>query len=133
MTNSTASGLVLQILLKGVCWTSDDLPEAVLTARDVRIESEALLGMTASINTWVGLPLEEQKGKPLVERFVLVKGDGHLELRFGPREDMIASGGNPILTVVYDFGRLRGQFSFQTDQSCLRQFGDEIRALALRS
>jgi hypothetical protein len=125
------TGLIADTTLWGLCWSTDDTPEAYLTAKGVLIDSRLLGEFEDGLRRWVELPLDDQVKKPLRVGLKLVsgRGDHQLELRFGPREDLIPSGSNPVVTVIYKFGRLSGEFSFTTDQSCLRNLCEEIRGI----
>jgi len=127
--NEIAQGAwVITVVLRGVRWAGNELPETLLTAGEVVVRRNLLMNMTAKLRAWANLlPLVDQDRKALLDRFVLIDEKGtHLELCFGPRKDLIPSGSNPTVTVKYEFGRLAGEFPFVTDQTCLRIFCDHI-------
>lgn len=54
-------------------------------------------------------------------------GYSKLDLTFHDRADTISSDDKPVVTVLFALGRIRGEFSFVTDQSCLGLFAREAR------
>ena len=48
------------------------------------------------------------------------------EIDFNDRPDIISSNDKSTVTARYDFGMARGEFSFVTDQSCLRLFASDL-------
>jgi hypothetical protein len=51
-----------------------------------------------------------------------------IELRFGPRPDVVTTP-NPVVSVLFSAGSLKGEFHFITDQSCLNLFAQELQAV----
>ena len=48
-----------------------------------------------------------------------------IHIRFGPRSDTV-SNLNPVVSITFSAGTLRGEFHFVTDQSCLGLFAQEL-------
>ena len=60
------------------------------------------------------------------EYSLAAQGSSRLDLNFGTRMDVIASGDKPVVTVIFKTGRINGEFCFVTDQSCLKLFAEDV-------
>ena len=84
--------------------------------------------MLATLTRWLALPLDVLANTPLRGHHRLTLDPNQtLELRFGHRDDLI-SRPNQEVSVRMEIGRLQAEYSFVTDQSCLRQFVDGLAA-----
>jgi len=109
-------------------WSSDrDLESAGLTA-ELWLSISSLAELCAAIEAWL---------ETNVTNASLLDGTHHLaasedfvfDLTFGKRCDLISSPEKPVITLQYKLGKLCGEFSFATDQSCLGCFATELRQL----
>jgi len=85
------------------------------------------------LDSWLRLSLAEQtQHAPSIECSVGGLFDQSLVMCLGERDDTL-SGGKPVATFRYVTGRMKGELSFVTDQSCLRALSDGIRAALTRA
>jgi hypothetical protein len=99
-----------------------------LVARDLSVRVENLRRLDSVLSSWLDLPLAVQAETPLTIAVELGgRFDESIRFRLGDRPDTV-SGQNFVATLEYSLLRLKGEFSFVTDQSCLRIFRDGISA-----
>ncbi len=96
--------------------------------------SDTLRQLREDLLEHVDLPLERMARARLIGRFDLAtRLHEQIEFIFGPREG-IADSPMPVFTLRLAVGVIELETHFVTDQSCLRQFAEELGvALAARS
>lgn len=123
-----SSTLVCDLSVRASYWGQDADPRDVnLTIRQLPVRRAALETLEKHLRGWVDLPIAELAHTPLV--YMADAGgmfDNHVSLSFGPRDDLIAER-HPCVTLRYGLGKLAGEMSFVTDQSCIRDLCDGIR------
>ena len=120
--------LVCDLSVRASSWRSGSNPGDVdLTIHELYVRGGSLDLLERHLRAWVELPLAELARTPL-EYSTDAGGvfDSGVRLGFGPRADLIASH-HPCVTLRYDVGRLAVEFSFVTDQTCIRELCDGIR------
>jgi len=122
----TREHLVCDVRLHGDYSGSEDSERLEFVARELSVPKANLERLAQLLRSWLDLPLQQQASTPLVASEELGgRFDNHLTLTLGRRSDTI-SGQNLVATLTYSLGRFVGEFSFVTDQSCLRIFCDGI-------
>ncbi len=98
----------------------DDHHPVVVEARQLAIRRSELEEIVHRLLEWANLPLARLAITPLNATFVVgATFDNTVTLTFGARADVI-SGHNQTATFSLRMGKLRGEFVFVTDQSCIR-------------
>jgi hypothetical protein len=100
----------------------------MLEMRRLAVPVRTLERLAEALGRWLDLSLHEQHSAPLTldcEMGGLF--DQYLHLVLGKRDDTLASG-QPVATLSYLVGRMRGELSFVTDPTCLRAFHESITA-----
>jgi hypothetical protein len=108
---------------------SSELRDYSLVLKGLAIGVAELERLATFLHTWLQLPLAEQGHHP--PSFDCKVGglfDQSLIMSLGERDDTI-SGGKPVVTFRYLTGCLKGELSFVTDQSCLLELSEGIRAV----
>jgi hypothetical protein len=104
-------------------------PDYDLVLRGLAVGVAELERLATFLRTWLQLPLAEQAAHPLaLECKVGGLFDQNVIMVLGERDDIL-SGGKPVAAFRYVTGRLKGELSFVTDQSCLRGLSDGIDAV----
>ena len=97
-----------------------------LVLKNLSIGVEELGRLAAFLNSWLELPMAEQaQHPPTFECAVGGLFDQVVIMDLRERNDVL-SGGKPVVTFRYITGRLTGELSFVTDQSCLRELSEGI-------
>jgi len=94
-------------------------PDFTLAVRGLAVRIATLQRLHAQLRSWLDLPLAEQRRTRLAldcEMGGLFDQDVRLIL--GERADTL-SAGHPVATVKFVIGRMSGEMSFVTDQTCL--------------
>ena len=128
---------VCDILLSGQYFgatlggSSTEPPDYSLVLKSLTIGVEELGRLAAFLSSWLALPIAEQaRHPPAFECAVGGLFDQIILMELRERSDVL-SGGKPVVSFRYITGRLKGELSFVTDQSCLRELSEGIgRALA---
>jgi hypothetical protein len=100
-----------------------------LLLKGLEVGTMELKRLSSYLGEWLKLPLAEQAGHPLT--FVCNVGelfDQSLTMKLGKRDDTLADG-NPIVTLGFIVGRLKGELSLVTDQKGLELFCAGIDAV----
>lgn len=80
------------------------------------------------ITRWIRQPLSLLNVDDLNGEFELARlPHQRVCVRFGPHPGKV-SNWNPVVFIIYSAGELRGEFHFETDQSCLTLFAQELSA-----
>ncbi len=86
------------------------------------VSQRELRRMVEELRGWLALSLAEMAAAPLAGTYSLSPTkDQRLDITFGEREDVIAAS-NHVVSFRIEVGRLRAQYFFVTDQSCVRAF-----------
>lgn len=105
------------------------LRDYALVLRRLAIGVPELDRLSSFLRSWLHLPLADQANHPpAFDANVGGLFDQSLIMSLGKRDDTI-SAGKPVATFRYIAGRLRGELSFVTDQSCLRILSEGIDAV----
>lgn len=102
-----------------------DLNSTVLTAQ-LPLSIIRLRCLLGAIDRWLATDVRDAAaldGKHLLVDHCC----GRLDLEFGRRSGLIAAVEKPTVTIRYRIGRSSGELVFVTDQSCLREFADDLR------
>jgi hypothetical protein len=94
-------------------------PDFGLEMRGLAVRIATLQRLHAHLRSWLDLPLAEQRRTRLA--FDCEMGglfDQDVRLILGERADTL-SAGHPVATVKFVVGRMSGEMSFVTDQTCL--------------
>jgi hypothetical protein len=121
--------LSCDVRLRGQYYADGEHPEDLeFVARDLFVLTANLEQLVQLLRSWLDLSLPQQSRTPLdVSEELGGRFDNQLTLKLGRRADTL-SGQNLVATLTYSLGRFCGEFSFVTDQSCLRIFCDGIRS-----
>ena len=104
-----------------------DLDSTVITAQ-LPLSIIRLRGLLEAIETW--LATDVSNAGLLDGKHSLAAPDyGVFDMSFGKRNDLVSAAEKPTVTLHYKFGRLNGEFAFVTDQSCLRDFSNDLQQL----
>ena len=107
---------------------ASELRDYTLALRGLAVGVAEIERLAAFLRSWLQLPLGEQAQHPLsLECKVGGLFDQNVIMVLGDRADTLA-GGKPVATFRYVTGRLRGELSFVTDQSCLQSLVEGIEA-----
>ena len=121
-------GFESSILLSGRHWDGDHTFPFSTFIEGLWLRSADLAKLRDHIAQWAALPLERLVADELNGDFKLARLPGqHVSLRFGQGSDTI-SDLNPVVSLTFSAGALRGEFHFVTDQSCLTLFAQELSA-----
>jgi hypothetical protein len=100
----------------------------LVEAKQLSLGQRELEHIERLLRTWVDQPLPELSKGPLEARFSAgAVFDNLVTLTFARRADVIY-GHNQVASFTLAVGKLRGEFVFVTDQSCIRLLCDGIRA-----
>lgn len=106
-------------------WDGDHEQSATFSLENLVLSAARLRELKDRIETWLGSP---NVGSVAFSGKYSLAADSYstLDLIFCPRNDVIASDDKPVVTIAFHVGRVRGEFCFVTDQSCLRIFADDV-------
>jgi hypothetical protein len=120
------SGFESTILIRGRHWDGDHTFPLSTSLEGIWLRSADLIGLRDDITRWNCLPLDHLAAEDLNGSFELARLPGQsIHIRFGPRQDTV-SNRNPVVSIAFSAGVLRGEFHFVTDQSCLALFAQEL-------
>jgi len=124
---STAGAIVCDFQLTcSYAGQAEDHP-VLVGAKRLGLGQRELEDVERQLRTWADLPLSELSKAPLKARFSAgAVFDNSVLLTFAPRPDVISSH-NQVASFTLAVGKLRGEFVFVTDQSCIRLLCDGIR------
>jgi hypothetical protein len=124
-------GFDATLVLASSRWRDADQYPSSVRVENIWLASKELRALLDHTARWLALPLAELEPRRLDGAFDLagLPGD-QLLITFGEREDTVASK-NPVVTIAFAAGSLRGEFHFVTDQSCLGQFAYSLERLVL--
>ena len=107
-------------------WDGDHEHAVSVTSESIFLSCELLTNLAQAIQTW--LTSNDSLRLPFAGKFPLAHASANAEftLIFEDRSDIISSDDKTVVTSAYRIGRLAGEFSFTTDQSCLRLFATDI-------
>lgn len=127
------SGLTVldtRISIKGVFWPRseknkvDDLaPDYEVVLSQVQVDWRAVDQLIVQMDEWLDHPKEIS-----IDLCAKDRGDQSLVLSFGQTSKLISSIQRPACSITYS-GTVfaRGEWLFVVDQSCIRNFRDELR------
>lgn len=118
-----------EFCVNGQHWDGDHEHAIRLTSESIFLSCDRLRTFVDRINTW--LESGDAGLLSFVGEFPLEDDTANMELSltFKDRPDIISSDDKPVVTVTYRIGRLAGEFSFVTDQSCLANFARDTNRL----
>ena len=120
------AGYESSIHLSGRHWDGDHTFPFSTSVAGLWLRTADLTALRRHLTRWLGQPLECLKAGDLTAEFQLARLPGqNVHVRFGPRPDTI-SDLNPVVSIAFSAGQLRGKFHFVTDQSCLTLFAGEL-------
>lgn len=109
-------------------WDDHNETFASVAADRVVLSRESLKRLQRDIKSWLESP---DVGIAAFEgdySLAASRESAALDLVFCSRADVISSSDKPVVTIAFDFGRMKGEISFVTDQSCLGVFATELLA-----
>ena len=115
-----------ELSINGQHWDGDHEHAIRLTSESIFLSCDRLRELASQLQAW--LESDDCGRLPFTGESPLADDNANAELNliFAARPDTILPVDKPVVTVTYRIGRLVGEFSFVTDQSCLRLFADEI-------
>lgn len=116
-----------ELRINGQHWDGDHEHAVRLTSESILLSCGRLRLLVDNIHIW----LELDSSLAFAGEYPLAVDTANAELTliFADRSDTISSDDKPVVTATYRIGRLVGEFSFVTDQSCLKLFADETKRL----
>lgn len=97
-----------------------ELQDYHLVIHGLYLRRSELSRLVRALRDWLDLPPERLRDHAFEWSGGMGgSSDQHVRLTFGQREDVL-SDGHPVATVEFAVGRLSGELSYPTDQSCLR-------------
>lgn len=115
-----------ELNINGQHWDGDHEHAIRITAESIFLSCDRLRELVNRIHGWLN---SDDCGRlPFIGEFPLTNETANAELNliFAARSDTISSEDKPVVTANYRIGRMTGEFSFVTDQSCLKLFADEV-------
>ncbi len=120
------AGFESSIHLRGLHWDGDHTFPFSTSIAGLWLRAADLTALREHVTRWLRQPVECLMAEDLSGDFQLGRLPGQsVHLRFGPRPDTI-SHLNPVVSITFSAGSLRGEFHFVTDQSCLSLFAQEL-------
>lgn len=120
------SGLVdCSIKINARIWDGDADQTATFSADKLVLSGARLRQLKHEIEDWLGSPHVSTVAFS-GEYSLAADAYSMLDLISRHRKDIIASKDRPVVTIRLKVGRVVGEFSFVTDQSCLRLFVDDL-------
>ncbi|GAB5405027.1 MAG: hypothetical protein Aurels2KO_32580 [Aureliella sp.] len=115
-----------ELSINGQHWDGDHEHAIRLASESIFLSCNRLRELASKLHAW--LESNDCGRFPFTGESSLADDNANAELNliFAARPDTISSEDRPVVTLIYRIGRLVGEFSFVTDQSCLRFFADEI-------
>jgi len=115
-----------ELSINGQHWDGDHEHSIRLTSESILLSCDRLRELVTRLHDW--LNAIDGGRLPFTGEFALTDDAAHVELVlvFADRPDTISSDDKPVVTAHFRIGRLIGESSFVTDQSCLSLFADEI-------
>ena len=116
-----------ELNLQGQHWDGDHEHAIRLTSESIFLSCDRLRALVERIHAW--LESDDAGRISFAGDFPLASNTSTAEfgLTFADRPDTISSDDKPVVTATYRIGRLAGEFSFVTDQSCLANFARDIK------
>ncbi len=116
-----------ELRINGQHWDGDHEHTIRLISESMLLSCDRLRLLVDNIQTW----LESNSSLAFAGKYPLAVDTANVELDliFADRTDTISSDEKPVLTATYRIGRLFGEFSFVTDQTCLKLFADDTNRL----
>lgn len=112
--------------LLGEHWDGDHTFPLSTSIDGLWLRSADLTALCEHIERWTSQPLGRLHTDDLSNDFELARLPGQsVCIGFGRRPDTI-SGLNPVVSITLSAGKLRSEFHFVTDQSCLTIFAQEL-------
>jgi len=125
---ASEAGFESAIQLRGQHWDGDHTHPLSGSIDGLWLRSADLKGIRDHISHWLDRPLNYLVAEELNREFELARLPGQtIRIRIGPRQDT-TSHLNPVVSITFSAGGLRGEFHFVTDQSCLALFARELSA-----
>jgi len=126
-------GYQSSIYLRGQHWDGDHTFPFSTSITGLWLRASDLTAFREHISRWLSQPLDDLIAENLRADFQLAQlPNQSVRVRFGPQSER-TSDLNPVITVTFSVGALRGEFHFITDQSCLTLFVQELSAELLGS
>jgi hypothetical protein len=120
------AGFDSSLHLRGRHWDGDHTFPFCTSIEGLWLRKADLTGLREHISSWLSKLLDGLITDDLNADFELARLPGQsLHIRFGQRPDTI-SGRHPVITISFSAGKLRSEFCFVTDQSCLALFVQEL-------
>ena len=124
--DSHGPGFESAIHLRGRHWDGDHEFPFTTSIDGFWLRTADLNALRDHLSRWLRQPLDRLVSDDLSADFQLARLPGQsLHIRFGPRADTISER-NPVVTIAFSVGALRGEFHFVTDQSCLTLFAQDL-------
>ncbi|WP_150107617.1 hypothetical protein [Pedosphaera parvula] len=121
-------GFESSIRLNGIHWDGDHTHPFQTAINGLWLMAEDLMALRDYIVNYINQPLDRLNPEDLKGEFELARlPDQSLRFRFEP-ESGSSSKLNPEVFITMTAGRLRSEFHFVTDQSCLAIFAREMSA-----
>ena len=115
-----------ELCFKGQDWESEHDHSIRLTSDLIILSCDTIRSLVQSIEKW--LQHGDPDRYPFNGEFTLAAdtSDAQFNLIFAERPDTISPAEKSVVTAKFRFGRLSGEFSFVSDQSCLRLFASAL-------
>src|SRR4051812_37716863 len=121
-------GYESSVHMRGRHWDGDHTFPFSTSIDGLWLRAADLAALRAHITRWLRRPLDGLIAEELNADFQLARlPDQSVQVRFGSRPDTNC-GLNPVVTITFSAGALRGEFHFVTDQSCLALFAQGLSA-----
>ncbi len=122
------AGALLAVHLRGEHYDGDHTHDFAVRVDGLWGRLADVISLRDHIAAWVSRPMADLDPRLLDREFRLCRLPGQeLDLAFGTRSDVI-SGENPVLTISFAAGKLKGECYLVADQSCLDVFARELSA-----
>jgi len=125
--------ILSSLVIKGDYWDVEkrlapsprlDLTSNVIVElKQILLSEEGLMALMNNLDTWFNKPFS-------FELNISGSGEDEVWVVVGPRDDLISSLDRPVFSLKYISSRMKGEWSFVTDQSCLNILLEGLRAYA---
>ena len=121
--------VVVNLVINAPFWDGDHENDCSITAEMMPLSRSSLVTLRETVASWLRTDVTDAQ---LLNGAHQLAADEHfvLDVVFGSRDDTIAPPEKPTVTLRYRIGKLSGQFSFVTDQSCIMNFSRGLLQIA---
>jgi len=121
------SGYESTVRIKGRHWDGDHVFPLSVKMEGIWLRSDDLIKMEHHISSWLKQPIDKIEVDDLSKEFELARlPEQSVLISFGSRADTVSSM-NPVVTISFSAGPLKGNHHYITDQTCLEMFAKGLR------